>query len=521
MWFVSYILDSSMSESTPNVQPPTQEEIREYAEQHHIDLTDEEVEDFAAIIPETLAGYERLDELADYTPNVEYTDRVPGYRPDTEEDPLNAFVTKCNVKGADSGLLEGYEVGLKDNVNLAGVEMTLGSELFEGYVPATDATVVTRLLDAGATVTGKLNMEDMAFSGSGELSATGPVLNPRAPNYIAGGSSSGSAAAVGNDDVDIAIGGDQGGSIRIPASWSGIVGHKPTHTLVPNTGVVSLGRLFDHTGPMCSTVEDCARVLTVIAGKDGLDPRQGKVPTEDYLDVLSDDLSDVTVGIVEEGFGHEVSELSVDKTVRDAVSSFEDAGAEVTEVSIPMHLDGLPIWNAIGLEATAATVDTEGVGHYGKGFYDTQMADAFGQARRAHANDYVTTLKLTLVLGQYLSDEYGGHYYAKAQNLSRKLTEKYNEALANVDVLAMPTTPQTAYEINEDISRVEGIDRALNMLNNTAPFDVTGHPAISVPAGTANGLPVGLMMVGERFDDATVLSSAHAFEQTVETDIGE
>ncbi|HET7324690.1 MAG TPA: amidase [Halococcus sp.] len=510
-----------MSESPPNVQPPTREEIRAYAEQHHIDLTDEEVEDFAAIIPETLAGYERLDELADYTPAVEYTDRDFGYKPDTEEDPLNAFVTKCEVKGTDSGLLDGYAVGLKDNVNLAGVEMTLGSKLFDGYVPSTDATIVTRLLDAGATITGKLNMEDMAFSGSGELSATGPVLNPRDSEYIAGGSSSGSAAAVGNGDVDIAIGGDQAGSIRIPASWSGIVGHKPTHSLVPYTGIAGLGRSFDHTGPMCSTVEDCARVLTVIAGKDGLDPRQGEVPTEDYLDALSGTPSDVTVGVVEEGFGHEVSEPGVDETVHDALGAFENTGAEVTEVSIPMHTDGLAIWNAIGLEATAATVASEGVGHYGKGFYDTQMADAFGRARRAHADDYVTTLKLTLVLGQYLSDEYRGHYYAKAQNLGRKLTEKYDEALADVDVLAMPTTPQTAHEVDEAISRVEAIDRALSMLNNTAPFDVTGHPATSVPAGTADGLPVGLMMVGERFDDATVLNSAHTFEQTVETDLGE
>ena len=501
-----------MSESPPNVRPPTPAEIRAYAERHHIDLSDEEVADFEAAIAETLAGYERLDELPDYRPRVEYTDRDPGYRPGADEDPLNAFVTKCEVRGADDGPLEGYEVGLKDNVNLAGVEMTLGSKLFEGYVPSTDATIVTRLLDAGATITGKLNMEDMAFSGSGELSATGPVLNPVDPEHVAGGSSSGSAAAVGNGDVDVAIGGDQGGSIRIPAAWSGIVGHKPTHSLVPYTGIAGLGRSFDHAGPMCSSVEDCARVLNAIAGKDELDPRQGAVPTDDYVDALSDDPSDVTVGVVEEGFGHEVSEPAVDETVGDALDAFEAAGATVTEVSVPMHVDGLAIWNAIALEETTATIEGECVGHYGKGFYDTQLADAFARARRTQANDYITTLKLTLVLGQYLADEYRGHYYAKAQNLSRKLAEEYDAALEDVDVLAMPTTPQTAHEVDETISRLEAIDRALNMLNNTAPFDVTGHPAISVPAGTADGLPVGLMLIGERFDDATVLSSAHAYE---------
>ena len=506
-----------MSESPPNVQPPTPAEIREYARRHHIDLTDQEVEDFEAAITETLLGYERLDQLPDYRPRVEYTDRDPGYRPGPDEDPLNAFVTKCKVTGADDGPLADYEVGLKDNVNLAGVELTVGSKLFEGYVPSTDATIVTRLLDAGATITGKLNMEDMAFSGSGELSATGPVLNPVDSDYIAGGSSSGSAAAVGNGDVDVAIGGDQGGSIRIPAAWSGLVGHKPTHSLVPYTGIVGLGRSFDHAGPICSTVDDCARVLNVIAGKDGLDPRQGVVPTDDYREALSDDPSDVTVGVLEEGFDRETGESGVDETVRDALAAFEDAGATVTEVSVPMHLDGLTIWNAIALEETAATVDSEGVGHYGKGFYDTQLADAFGRARRSDADDYITTLKLTLVLGEYLADEYRGHYYAKAQNLSRKLAEEYDDALADVDVLAMPTTPQTAHAVDESISRLEAIDRALNMLHNTSPFDVTGHPATSVPAGTADGLPVGLMLIGERFDDATVLSSAYAFEQHIET----
>lgn len=503
-----------MSEVPPNVRPPTPAEIREKAAEHHIDLSDEEVEDFQQAIAGTLAGYERLDELAEPRPTVEYTDRDPGYEPGADEDPLNAFVRKCEVRGADSGPLAGYDVGLKDNVALAGVEMTCGSKLFEGFVPSTDATIVTRLLDAGATVTGKLNMEDMAFSGSGELSATGPVRNPRDTDYIAGGSSSGSIAAVVNGDVDVAIGGDQGGSVRIPAAWSGGVGHKPTHGLVPYTGIAGLGRTFDHTGPMGTSVEDCALVLDVIAGKDELDPRQGEVPTQEYAAALDGSPADVTVGVVEEGFGHEASEPGVDGAVRDALDHFADAGAEVTELSIPMHLDGLPIWNGVVIEGTTATVNGEGIGHHGKGHYDTQFVDAFGRSRRANANDYLATMKLTLVLGQYLADEYRGHYYAKAQNLTRKLADAYDDALADVDVLAMPTTPQTAHELREDLSRLEVIDRALNMLPNTAPFDVSGHPALSVPCGTADGLPVGLMLVGARFDDATVLRTGHAFEAT-------
>lgn len=508
-----------MTASPPNVRPPTEDEIRELAAHHHMTLSDDEVAEYAAIIEGMLAGYERIDELQDPTPDVKYHHRDPGYKPGPEEDPLNAFVTRCEVPGAEDGPLAGLDVGLKDSISVAGVEMTLGSKLLEGYVPSTDATIVTRLLDAGATITGKTNMEDMALSGSGELSATGPVLNPRDPDYIAGGSSSGSAAAVATGDVDVAIGGDQGGSVRIPVAWSGIVGHKPTHSLVPYTGIAGLGRSFDHAGPMCVTVEDCARVLEVIAGADGLDPRQGHVPTQDYTDALGADPEEITVGVLEEGFGHEESEPGVDETVRDALDAFEAVGAEVTEVSVPMHLDGLPIWNAIGLEEITATVNADGVGHYGNGFYDTQFADAFGRARRAQADDYISTLKLTLVAGQYLADEYRGHYHAKGQNLSRRLAEAYDAALADVDVLAMPTTPQTAHELDRTISRVEAIDRALGMLPNTAPFDNTGHPAISVPAGTADGLPVGLMFVGDSFDDATVLESAHAFEQHVAPEI--
>lgn len=502
-----------MSENPPNIQPPTPEEIREKAAVHHMDLSEDEVEDLAAVIPEVLKAYERLDELSDPKPDVEYDEREAGYEPGREEDPLNAFVTKCEVRGADSGPLAEYEVGLKDNVSLAGIEMTCGSELFSDYVPSIDATIVTRFLDAGATITGKLNMEDMAFSGSGELSAIGPVPNPQDTDYLAGGSSSGSAAAVVNGDVDVAIGGDQAGSIRIPSAWSGCVGLKPTYSLVPYTGIVGLGRSFDHTGPMATSVEDCAQVLDVIAGKDPLDPRQGAVPTEEYTAALTDDPDGLTIGVLEEGFGHEESESGVDATVRDALDRFADAGATVTDVSIPMHLDGLPIWNGVANEGTTATISGEGIGHFGNGYYDTELMDAFGRARRAHADDYAATIKLVLTLGQYLADEYRSHYYAKAQNLSRELAAAYDEALADVDVLAMPTTPQTAHKRAADLTRLERIDRAVNMLPNTAPFDVTGHPALSVPAGTSDGLPVGLMLVGEQFDDTTVLRTGYAFEQ--------
>lgn len=493
--------------------PPTADELERYAAIHHINLSEAEHEEFAAVAPELLDAYKRLEELEPSAPTaLADTDRSSSV-PSDEDDPLNAFVRRCSVSGAAEGPLEGYDVGLKDSVSLAGIEMTCGSAVFSGYVPSTDATIATRLLEAGATITGKLNMEDMAFSGSGEMSVHGPVLNPRDTNYLAGGSSSGSAAAVVNGDVDVAIGTDQAGSVRIPASWSGCIGHKPTYGLVPYTGIVGLGRSFDHAGPLARSVADCARTLEAIAGADGLDPRQGAVPTEEYTEILNADPTNLTIGVLEEGFGHDESEASVDETVDEALKAFADVGADLRQVSVPMHRDGLAIWNGIATEETAATIAGEGIGHFGNGYYDAELMAAFGQARREQADEFPPTVKLVVALGEYLAEEYNSRYYAKAQNLSRDLMVAYDDVLADVDVLAMPTTPQTAHEHLEDPSRLQILERAVNMLANTSPFDVTGHPALSVPAGTSEGLPVGLMFVGEAFDDATVLQAGDAFEQ--------
>jgi amidase len=508
-----------MSGIPPHVRVPTAEQFREYAAEHHIEVTDDEVEDFRTLADGLLEEYERLDLLSEPTLRAPYTDRDPGYRPEADEDPLNAFVTKCRIEGADDGPLSGYDVGVKDTVSVAGVAMTNGSKLMPHYVPEVDATIVTRLLEAGATITGKTNMEDLSHSGSGELSATGPVSNPRDADHIAGGSSGGSAAAVVAGDVDVAIGGDQGGSIRIPAAWSGCVGHKPTHGLVPYTGVIGFGRSFDHVGPMATTTEDCARTLAVLAGEDGLDPRQRGVEVRDYVDALGPDPGELTVGVLEEGFEREEAEEGVNEAVEGALEAFGDEGATVERVSVPEHDDAYAVWLAVFLEEAAAYVKSNGVGHYGKGFYDTGFATAFGAAKRARANEMPAGLKFALAMGSYLAEEYQGGYHAKAQNLRRSVAGAYDDALEGVDVLAMPTTPQTAHEVREDLSRVEAVGRAWNMLGNTAPFDITGHPATTVPCGVADGLPVGLMVVGREFADDAALAAASAFEERVDVEL--
>ncbi|WP_254861526.1 amidase [Halovivax gelatinilyticus] len=511
-----------MGDSTPTeLSPPSAAEIAAIADRIDMHLDDEEIEAVAAVAEGMIGAFERLDQLDEPTPSVDYPDRDAGERVSSADDPLNAWITACEVPGADAGPLAGYEIGLKDNVSVADVELTLGSSMVAGYVPEIDATIVTRLLDAGATITGKLNMEALALSASGELSDFGPCLNPRSTDHLAGGSSSGSAAAVVAGDVDVAIGTDQAGSIRIPASWSGCVGLKPTHTLVPYTGIGALGHTFDHVGPMTTTVADAGIVLEAIAGKDPLDPRQGAVPTQAYADAATDprDPSALTVGVVEQGFGRDESDPAVDETVRDALGALEAAGATVEEVSVPLHRDGEAIFLGFATQETTDLFRSEGVGAFGTGFYDTAFAAAFGQGRREHGDTYPPFPKVEMVMGTYLKETYFGRYHARAQNLRRSLTSAYDEALGEYDVLAMPTTPMAAHEVVDDPSFLEGLDRAADMLGNTAPFDATGHPAINVPCGDAAGLPVGLQFVGEHFDDAAVLSAAATFEDAVGWDL--
>jgi len=507
-----------MSGIPPTVQRPSREEIERMADRHYIDLSDEELEYFYEIMPMKLEAYERLEELTEPRRRTEYTHRDPGYRPDEDEDPLNCIVTKCEVRGADDGPLDGYTVGLKDNISVAGVPMTAGSPVMDDYVPDHDATVVERLLDASATITAKLNMDNLSFAGSGEFSGSGPVINPHDDEYTSGGSSSGVAAAVAAGEVDVGIGGDQGGSIRKPAGYCGIVGMKPTYGLIPYTGILGIGHTIDHTGPMTQTVEDAARVLDVLAGKDPLDPRQGDVQVQDYRGALDGDVEDLTLGLLDEGFGLDISNPAVDETVRHAAEEFEALGADVRQISVPAHDDGLAIWTGCFLEEAAALWRGQGHGFVGRGYYDTQLVEAFGKACRVNADDFPPVLKFTLVLGEYLTEEYQSRYHAKAQNLRRALVEAYDDALDEVDALVLPTTPKVAPELKRNMSYREMLERVLerSMVPNTAPFNATGHPGISVPCGTKDGLPVGMHLVGRQFDDASLLRAAHAFEQATD-----
>ena len=494
-------------------QRPTLAQLKEIVRELGMSMSDARVQEFLDVMQGTLDAYDVVDAMPDYLPPVLYP-RTAGYRPSPEENPLNAWFVKTEVRGAPRGPLHGRTVALKDNVCLAGVPMMNGASTLKGYTPDVDATIVTRLLDAGATIAGKAHCEYFCLSGGSHTNATGPVVNPHKPGYSAGGSSSGSGALVANGDVDMAIGGDQGGSIRMPAAYCGCYGLKPTHGLVPYTGVMPIETTIDHTGPMTRNVRDNAVMLQAIAGADGLDPRQYDPQVDDYTGAIGRGAGGLRIGMVKEGFGHANSEADVDAKVRAGAELFRRLGATVDEVSIRAHLSGPAIWTPIAVEGlTNQMMHGNGMGTGWKGMYTTSLLD-YHANWRSRADELSDTLKICMFMGQYYLKHHRGHYYAKAQNLARQLREEYDKMFGAYDLLLMPTLPIKATPLPPpDASLALYCQRAFEMLANTSPFDVTGHPAMSIPCAMSDGLPVGLMLVAAKWREATIYRAAAAFEQ--------
>ena len=495
------------------VRLPTLEQIGNLGSDFGLVLNADEVAAFQQAFKGPLASYGRLDELVPPT-LAPIAPRSPGYRPSASENPYGAWYWKTNIRTGAEGLLSGKKVAIKDNICVSGVPMMNGSVLLEGYVPELDATVVTRILEAGGTIAGKAACEDLCFSGASHTCATGVIRNPHNPAHSAGGSSGGSAALVAAGEVPMALGGDQGGSIRTPSSWCGIYGLKPTWGLVPTTGSMPISYSVDHCGPMGASVEDVARLLTVIAGHDGWDTRTISARTGDYMSALGKPARGLRVGILREGFGHPESDPAVDAKVRATIEALAKIGVEAEETSVPWHLDGPHVWSGIILEGAAEMMlKGYGVGNNIHGYYPLSMQEAFARGMGTRINDVSPTVKLVLMLGEYMHRNYHGRYHSKAQNLRGLLRRGYDEALEKFDVLAMPTIPFTATPIPPaDAPLGTAIDVALNMQANTCSFDVSGHPAFTVPCGRVNGLPVGLMMVGRHFEETTLIQLASAIE---------
>ena len=497
---------------------PSKEDLVDIGYRHHLNLTEDELEVFFDLADALIDGYDELDQYPDPLRAVIPAVRIPGARPDPEDDPLNGIVRTCSVKatGGGRGPLAGKSIGTKDTICIAGIPITCASRLLYDYVPDIDATIVIRILKAGGHITAILNTDDFAFSGGGHTSTYGVGLNPANKKHAAGGSSCGSAIAPATGLVDIALGGDQGGSIRIPAAWSGIVGLKPTHGLVPYTGIVGFDQTIDHIGPMARKVEDVALMLQVIAGKDDtcVDPRQpDKIRVPRYSDALTGKIKGMKIAVVKEGFGTPESTPAVDTAVKAAAKFLGGLGAKVKQISVPAHRKVVPIWNCIAIEGGIDSFYHGHAAYQNKGWYNPRLMSAMSRAIKTHGHDFSPTAKLGALVGHYMREYYDGVFYGRAQNQSRALNEAYDKVFEEFDLVLMPTTPQTAHVVPPmpEVDRTAHISQALNMVRNTATFDLTGHPSITVPCRDVKGLPVGLMLTGAHFDESAILRAAHAY----------
>jgi amidase len=495
------------------VSAPNTDELKRLVSQLGLAPTDEELAFFERMLGGMSLVYAALDAMPDELPSPKYP-RGPVVHPSPESNPYNAWYVKTRVLGSGRGPLAGKTVVLKDNIFLAGVPMMNGSRTLEDYVPEIDATVVTRVLDAGAEIVGKAHCECLCLSGGSHTNATGAVHNPRRHGYSAGGSSSGCAALVAAGEADMALGGDQGGSIRMPASFCGIYGLKPTHGLVPYTGIVPLEVTLDHAGPMTRSVRDNALLLEAIAGADGYDSRQRAPVTHAYSQLLGGGVAGLRIGVVREGFGHPNSEADVDAKVRAAAGLLAKLGAEVEDVSVPMHSASAAICNAIALAGIEhMMVSGDGLGFGREDLYLTSYMD-FHRGWRERANELSESVKLALLCGLHARRQSGQHYYAKAQNLGRRLRAAYDAAFQEHDLLLLPTTPIKATPLpGPGSSREERAQRSFEHSANAQPFDVTHHPALSMPCGMSDGLPIGMMLVGRHWEEPVLYRAAFTFEQ--------
>jgi amidase len=501
------------------MKSPSTEELREISHELGFNVDESELNTFSKFIEhEFLPAFNELELVEEPKLLAEGASRDPGHFPSHEENKFGAWAWKCSVKGKSGGILSGKRIALKDNVSLAGVPMTNGTAALKDFIPTIDAEVVRRILAAGGEIAGKATCENFCWTGGSVTSFPQRVLNPREPNYMAGGSSSGSGALVASGEVDMAVGCDQGGSIRIPSSWCGIYGFKPTYGLVPYTGIITGEMTFDHAGPMASTVEDVALLLEAIAGRDGKDARQAMAGTPSelpkYSSKLRADADGLKIGVVQEGFGWKEAEADVEAAVKKAAAKFEELGARVEEVSIPVHRKASMLMLGVDCEGSWRSLRNKGVDFGTLGYYNTDLAGFLGTHLQMNDENFSPNAKLIAIFGEYMIKKYHSIFYAKAQNIRPSVRKQYNEALEHYDLLVMPTTPQKAQPFpDKEKDLTNYLTLGGNMIMNVAPFDFTGHPGLNVPVGMSHGLPIGMMLVGKHFDEQTILNAACAHEK--------
>ena len=405
--------------------------------------------------------------------------------------------------------LAGVPVAVKDNLCTCDLPTTAASRMLEGYTPPYDATVVTRLRQAGAVVLGKTNCDEFAMGSSNENSAFGPCRNPWDLRRVPGGSSGGSAAAVAAGLAPVALGSDTGGSIRLPAALCGVIGLKPTYGRVSRYGLIAFASSLDQVGPLTRSARDAALLLSVLAGPDPADATTAAEPVPDFTGALTGDVRGVRIGIptglTEEGVVH-----GVRQAFTAALQSLGDRGARLVDVTLPHASHAVPTYYLVATaEASSNLARYDGVRY---GFRTPGPSDLQRMYDRTRSEGFGPEVKRRIMLGTYvLSAGYYDAYYLKALQVRTLIRRDYDEVFDRVDVVAMPTSPVPAFELGE---RIEDPLQMYLIDVFTVSANLAGLPAVSVPCGfSPEGLPVGLQLTGRAFDEATLLRVGDAYEQ--------
>lgn len=420
-------------------------------------------------------------------------------------------VIRKNVARTKETRLWGVPIAIKDNICVQGKEITCASKILKGFYAPYNATVIERLLDAGAVIYGRTNMDEFAFGSSCETSCYGPTKNPWDLERVPGGSSGGSAAGVAADMAIAALGSDTGGSIRQPASFCGVVGIKPTYGRVSRYGLIAFASSLDQIGPITKDVRDCALLLGVIAGHDPKDSTSANMPVPDYLSFLGKDIKGMKIGIPKEYF-QEGLHPEVGEAIKNAVKKFESLGASVQEVSLPHTHYAVNVYYIVApSEASSNLARFDGVRF---GHRDTSAGTLLEMYENTRGNGFGAEAKRRIILGTFsLSSGYYDAYYLRAMKVRTKIKHDFDEAFKKVDAIMAPTAPETAFKLGEKIK--DPLEMYLSDIY-TISVNLAGIPAISIPCGFANGLPIGLQLMGKPFDEGNLFRLARAFEQNTD-----
>lgn len=438
-----------------------------------------------------------------------FADRIAALNPK-----INAFLRfdpKQTTSSSGTGPLAGVPVSIKDNISVSGLETTCASKILKGYVAPYDATVISKLKTSGAAILGQCNMDEFAFGSSSESSAFGSVRNPWNLEYVPGGSSGGSAAAVAADMTCAALGSDTGGSIRQPAAFCGVVGLKPTYGRVSRYGLIAFGSSFDQIGPITKTVEDSALLMNVLAGHDSKDSTSAPNPVPDYTQALKRDVKGLRIGLPKEYFIKGI-DPEVEKAVRAAADILKKLGAEIKTVSLPHTEYSVAVYYIVAVaEASSNLGRFDGV-EYGLRASNEDLKKLYFESR---SQGFGHEAKRRILLGTFvLSAGYYEAYYLKGQKVRTLIRQDFEKAFKEVDLILTPTAPTAAFKIGEKSS-----DPLAMYLSDifTIPVNLAGVPAISVPCGvTSAGLPIGMQLIGRPFEEETIFRGAYAFEQETE-----